>query len=106
VFAFTCHQNVSDASILQLWILVPTDIVAIQIFSVYNEQKDNSQKKINQVIGTSIGVAIVLYEGIAVMGYLSFGKAVMGNIILECKYKYTNAMPIPCNFTLTTWNVL
>ncbi|CAO3671866.1 unnamed protein product [Umbelopsis vinacea] len=62
VFAFTCHQN---------------------IFSVYNEQKDNSQKKINQVIGTSIGIAIVLYEGIAVMGYLSFGKAVMGNIILE-----------------------
>ncbi|KAI9285379.1 vacuolar amino acid transporter 5 [Umbelopsis sp. AD052] len=62
VFAFTCHQN---------------------IFSVYNEQKDNSQKKINTVIATSIGTAIFLYEGIAVMGYLSFGKAVMGNIILE-----------------------
>ncbi|KAM3588376.1 hypothetical protein VKS41_000823 [Umbelopsis sp. WA50703] len=61
VFAFTCHQN---------------------IFSVYNEQKDNSQKKINSVIATSIGIAIVLYEGIAVMGYLSFGKAVAGNIIL------------------------
>lgn len=61
VFAFTCHQN---------------------IFSVYNEQKDNSQKKINSVIGTSIGIAMFLYEGIAVMGYLSFGKAVTGNIIL------------------------
>ncbi|KAH8550289.1 transmembrane amino acid transporter protein-domain-containing protein [Umbelopsis sp. PMI_123] len=62
VFAFTCHQN---------------------IFSVYNEQKDNSQKKINTVIASSIGTAIFLYEGIAIMGYLSFGKAVMGNIILE-----------------------
>jgi len=62
VFAFTCHQN---------------------IFTVYNEQKDNSQRKINSVIVTSIVIAIGLYEAIAVMGYLSFGKAVMGNIILE-----------------------
>jgi len=75
VFAFTCHQN---------------------IFSVYNEQRDNSQKKINTVIGTSIGIATVLYEGIAVMGYLSFGKAVMGNIILECRYRDMRDKTLPC----------
>jgi hypothetical protein len=63
---------------------------------VYNEQRDNSQKKINTVIGTSIGIAIVLYEGIAVMGYLSFGKAVMGNIILECRYRDMRDKTLPC----------
>jgi amino acid permease len=77
-----------------------TDMLSYQqIFSVYNEQKDNSQKKINTVIATSIGTAIFLYEGIAVMGYLSFGKAVMGNIILECKFTYSswtelNSLPV------------
>ncbi|ORX48822.1 hypothetical protein DM01DRAFT_1338478 [Hesseltinella vesiculosa] len=62
VFAFTCHQN---------------------IFSVYNELKDNSQKVINKTIGISIGSAAFIYEIIAILGYLSFGKDVSGNVISE-----------------------
>lgn len=33
----------------------------------------------------SIGSAAFIYEGIGILGYLSFGKDVLGNIILECK---------------------
>ncbi|KAL0079858.1 transmembrane amino acid transporter protein-domain-containing protein [Phycomyces blakesleeanus] len=62
VFAFTCHQN---------------------IFSVYNELRDNSQRSISTVIGTSIGSSAFIYEAIAILGYLSFGKHVRGNIIME-----------------------
>ncbi|KAJ8654918.1 hypothetical protein O0I10_009312 [Lichtheimia ornata] len=62
VFAFTCHQN---------------------IFSVYNELKDNSQRQINSVIRYSIGTACTIYEAIGILGYLTFGKDVLGNIILE-----------------------
>ncbi|ORY95058.1 transmembrane amino acid transporter protein-domain-containing protein [Syncephalastrum racemosum] len=62
VFAFTCHQN---------------------IFSVYNELRDNSQQQVNKVIGYSIGSSAIIYEAIAILGYLSFGKNVLGNIILE-----------------------
>ncbi|KAG2232876.1 hypothetical protein INT48_004889 [Thamnidium elegans] len=62
VFAFTCHQN---------------------IFSVYNELKDNSKESITKVITTSIGSSAFIYEGIAIFGYLSFGKDVRGNLIME-----------------------
>ncbi|KAI8147320.1 transmembrane amino acid transporter protein-domain-containing protein [Fennellomyces sp. T-0311] len=62
VFAFTCHQN---------------------IFSVYNELKDNSQLQVTKVITSSIGSATAVYQAIGIMGYLTFGKAVLGNVFLE-----------------------
>ncbi|KAI8328570.1 transmembrane amino acid transporter protein-domain-containing protein [Chlamydoabsidia padenii] len=62
VFAFTCHQN---------------------IFSVYNELEDNSQRVINKTIGIAIGSSTFMYELIAILGYLSFGKNVSGNVISE-----------------------
>ncbi|CAO3650435.1 unnamed protein product [Mucor fragilis] len=67
VFAFTCHQN---------------------IFSVYNELKDNSKQSITNVITVSIGSSAVIYEAIAILGYLSFGKDVRGNIIMEYPPSY------------------
>ncbi|KAI8975068.1 transmembrane amino acid transporter protein-domain-containing protein [Mycotypha africana] len=67
VFAFTCHQN---------------------IFSVYNELKDNSRRSITKVISTSIGCSAFIYESIAILGYLSFGKNVRGNIIMEYPPSY------------------
>ncbi|KAI9355270.1 transmembrane amino acid transporter protein-domain-containing protein [Pilaira anomala] len=67
IFAFTCHQN---------------------IFSVYNELEDNSEKSIIKVIFGSIGSATFIYELVAIIGYLSFGKDVLGNIILEYPQSY------------------
>ncbi|KAI8889383.1 hypothetical protein K501DRAFT_238695 [Backusella circina FSU 941] len=67
IFAFTCHQN---------------------IFSVYNELRDNSEKSVLRVIGLSIGSAAFIYELVAVLGYISFGKSVKGNIILEYPQSY------------------
>ncbi|KAI9249639.1 transmembrane amino acid transporter protein-domain-containing protein [Sporodiniella umbellata] len=67
VFSFTCHQN---------------------IFSVYNELKDNSRGSITRVIGWSIGSSAFIYEGIAILGYLSFGKNVLSNVIMEYSSSY------------------
>lgn len=58
------------------------------MFSIYNELKDNSQGQINRVIAMSIGSAAFVYEAIAILGYLTFGKEVLGNIILECKWNF------------------
>ncbi|KAL4065902.1 transmembrane amino acid transporter protein-domain-containing protein [Scleroderma citrinum] len=60
VFAFTCGQN---------------------IFPIFNELKTNSQHRMNLVVGTSIGGAILTYEIIALFGYLTFGSNVGANII-------------------------
>ncbi|EGN96736.1 hypothetical protein SERLA73DRAFT_140480 [Serpula lacrymans var. lacrymans S7.3] len=60
VFAFTCSQN---------------------LFPIFNEITTNSQKRMNIVIGSSIGSAILTYEVIAVFGYLTFGSNVGANII-------------------------
>ncbi|KAF8817431.1 vacuolar amino acid transporter 5 [Phlegmacium glaucopus] len=60
VFAFTCAQN---------------------LFPIYNELKDNSQSRMNIVIGGSIGGATLTYEVISVLGYLTFGSKVGANII-------------------------
>ncbi|GAA5974441.1 hypothetical protein JCM11641_003214 [Rhodosporidiobolus odoratus] len=60
IFAFTCAQN---------------------IFAVFNELKTNSQPRLNLVIGTSIGGAAIIYELLGVLGYMTFGAAVGGNLI-------------------------
>ncbi|KAG7094069.1 hypothetical protein E1B28_007689 [Marasmius oreades] len=60
VFAFTCAQN---------------------LFPIYNEVIGNTPQRLNMVIGTSIGSAVVTYEIIAVLGYLTFGSNVGANII-------------------------
>ncbi|KAH7126247.1 transmembrane amino acid transporter protein-domain-containing protein [Dactylonectria estremocensis] len=60
VFAYTCHQN---------------------MFSILNELKDNSPSSILGVIGISIGSAASIYTLVAVTGYITFGNAVVGNIV-------------------------
>ncbi|KAJ2504304.1 hypothetical protein IWW47_002591 [Coemansia sp. RSA 2052] len=60
VFAFTCHQN---------------------IFSVYNELRDNSSKRVNGAIRLSIGSACAVYQWIAILGYLTFGSKVAPNLL-------------------------
>jgi len=47
-----------------------------QLFPIYNELKDNSQARMNAVIGGSIGTATIVYEVIAMFGYLTFGSKV------------------------------
>lgn len=60
VFAFTCAQN---------------------LFPIFNELSNNSQRRMNIVIATSIGSASLTYEVIAIFGYLTFGSKVSANII-------------------------
>ncbi|WVQ80408.1 hypothetical protein IAT38_002513 [Cryptococcus sp. DSM 104549] len=60
IFAYTCSQN---------------------LFPIYNELKGRTQRKMNVVIGTSIGSAIGVYEVIGVIGYLTFGSKVGSNVI-------------------------
>ncbi|KAL4250211.1 amino acid/polyamine transporter 2 family protein [Abortiporus biennis] len=60
VFAYTCAQN---------------------LFPIFNEISSNTQKRMNIVIGSSIGGAAIIYEIIAVFGYLTFGSKVTANII-------------------------
>ncbi|KAM6497076.1 vacuolar amino acid transporter 5 [Amanita muscaria] len=60
VFAFTCSQN---------------------LFPLYNEVTNNTQTRMNTIIGGSIGGAVIIYEIIAIFGYLTFGSKVAANII-------------------------
>ncbi|KAJ2509476.1 hypothetical protein GGI11_005860 [Coemansia sp. RSA 2049] len=69
VFAFTCHQN---------------------IFSVYNELRENSSKQVNGVISLSIGSACAIYQWIAILGYLTFGSKVAPNLLTM----YGNSMVV------------
>ncbi|KAK8845389.1 hypothetical protein IAR55_006102 [Kwoniella newhampshirensis] len=60
VFAYTCSQN---------------------LFPIYNELQNKSQKRMNTVIGTSIGSAAAVYEVLGIIGYLTFGSNVGSNVI-------------------------
>jgi len=60
VFAFTCSQN---------------------LFPIYNELHTNTQPRMNLVITTAVGGATIIYEIIAIFGYLTFGSNVGANII-------------------------
>lgn len=48
----------------------------MQFFPIYNELIDNTQARMNIVIGTSIGFSLGIYEIIGLFGYLTFGSKV------------------------------
>ena len=55
------------------------------MFPIYNEIKSNTQSRMNIVIGGAIGGATLMYEVIAVLGYLTFGSKVGFSFILEVR---------------------
>lgn len=62
VFAFTGHQN---------------------MFSIINEAKDKSPRKLNRLIFFAISFTTLLFIVVGLSGYLTFGDNVEGNIILQ-----------------------
>lgn len=56
------------------------------MFSILNEIKDNTPGNIMATIGTSIGTASSIYTVVAITGYITFGNAVKGNIIMMCMF--------------------
>ncbi|KAL7513315.1 hypothetical protein ACHAXN_010397 [Cyclotella atomus] len=62
VFAFTCQQN---------------------IFPIVNEMELLSQRRLDIVIASAIGIAFVLFCIVAVEGYTTFGSFVRGDILLN-----------------------
>ncbi|MCJ1298456.1 hypothetical protein MMC08_001246 [Hypocenomyce scalaris] len=60
VFAYTCHQN---------------------MFSILNEISNNSHFRTTSVVVASNGTSCLIYLLVAITGYLSFGNAVLGNIV-------------------------
>ncbi|KAJ2317402.1 hypothetical protein IWW52_003148 [Coemansia sp. RSA 2704] len=81
VFAFTCHQN---------------------IFSVYNELRENSSKQVNGTIALSIGGSCGVYQWIAILGYLTFGSKVAPNLLTM----YSNSLVITICRLFIAVNVL
>ena len=62
IFCFTCQQN---------------------IFTIVQEIRQRSQKRINSVILLTMITAFALYLTVAIDGYLSFGDKVKGDILLN-----------------------
>jgi len=56
------------------------------MFSILNEMRDDSPRKTTGVVTASIGSATSIYTLVAIMGYLSFGNNVEGNIVGMCTY--------------------
>ena len=62
IFSFTCAQN---------------------IFTVFNELRDNSVTRVTTVIGNAIGMALFFYTIVAAFAYHTYGDLVNGNILLS-----------------------
>ena len=54
-----------------------------QMFSILNEIRDNSPFRTTAVVLASNSVSSSLYVLVALTGYLSFGDAVIGNIVAQ-----------------------
>ncbi|KAG4301723.1 hypothetical protein PCK1_002208 [Pneumocystis canis] len=64
-FSYSCHQN---------------------MLPIVNEIRDNSHRNILNVIITSMVISTLIYLAVAILGYLSFGTNVPGNIVLAYEY--------------------
>ena len=69
---------------------LPTGLLtAIQMFSILNEIGNNSHFRTTGVVIASIGTTATIYLLVAIIGYLSFGSNVQGNIVSM----YPHAVP-------------
>ena len=71
------------------------------MFSVLNEIGNNSSFRTTSVVAFSIGVSGFIYVLVAITGYLSFGNAVLGNVVGMCKPSLNESQPIHSSLTLT-----
>lgn len=58
------------------------------MFSIVNEIKDNSPGNMVSMVVSSIGTAACIYLVVGVTGYITFGNAVKGNIVMMCMCLY------------------
>lgn len=56
---------------------------SMNIFSIINELENNRMKDITKVIKNSIIISTVIFISVSLVGYLTFGNNVQGNIILN-----------------------
>ncbi|SCV00862.1 LAME_0G12486g1_1 [Lachancea meyersii CBS 8951] len=56
---------------------------SMNMFSIINELKDNSLSNINKVVSRTMFISSIVFLGVGVSGYLTFGSNVMGNIMLN-----------------------
>ena len=63
----------------------PSLTLLTQMFSILNEVGNNSHFRTTSVVVASVGVAAIIYILVAITGYLSYGNAVLGNIVSMCK---------------------
>ena len=54
------------------------------MFSIINEIKNNSPASMVRVVTSSIGSAACIYLVVAITGYITFGNAIVGNIVSMC----------------------
>lgn len=54
------------------------------MFSIVNELKNDSPSNILGVIGSSIGTAATIYVVVSITGYITFGNAIVANIVSMC----------------------
>ncbi|KAH3901255.1 related to Vacuolar amino acid transporter 7 [Saccharomycodes ludwigii] len=64
-------------------ILVFAYTASMNMFSICNELQDNSIKNITRVINQSVGISCTLFLTVGILGYLTFGDDVQGNIIIN-----------------------
>lgn len=60
------------------------------MFSIVNEIKDNSPSSIIRVIGSSIGLAGSIYIVVSITGYITFGNAIVANIVSMCRFHHSD----------------
>jgi len=77
IFAFTCHQNT---------------------FVIRNELKRNTRQRMGGVILVSIGIALICYTIVAMVGYYSLGSTVKSNVINN--YPSDNAVITASRFAI------
>ena len=91
IFAFTCHQYVYlylISYIFSILYVVVThnnsfDMVCVHrnSFTITNELKDNTFRRLNVVVLNSVGLCVIIYCVVGYSGYFSYGASVCGDIL-------------------------
>ncbi|KAF4447866.1 putative AVT6-involved in amino acid efflux from the vacuole [Fusarium austroafricanum] len=81
-FASDKHADPGSIRVIQWGGAIETlSALPVVVFAYTCHQNDNSPSSIAGVVGTSIGSAASIYIVVAITGYLTFGNAVVGNIV-------------------------
>jgi len=76
-----CYLGIGTGFVAMVSVMMQAVVVQMCVLPMYQELEDRSPRKFRKVVIVGFGTLIVIFSAFAVVGYVTYGPSVAGNIL-------------------------